>query len=129
MILETSALVAILLREGQASALSLKLARAARVVVPVHVLLEASMVLVGRKAGAEEVEDLDAYLRQIGAEVLPFTAPHAEAARLAFLRYGKGRDPAGLNFGDCMSYAVARVEGLPLLFVGDDFTRTDVPAA
>lgn len=129
MILDTSALVAILLREGEAAALSLKLARAGRVVVPAHVILEASMVLVGRKAGPEEVEDLDAYLRQIGAEVLPFTAAQAEAARRAFLRFGKGRDPAGLNFGDCMSYAAARVEGLPLLFVGGDFARTDVAAA
>jgi ribonuclease VapC len=128
MIIDTSALVAILTAEAQAAALSVRVARAGRAVVPAHVLLEASMVLAGRKT-PEELPDLDAYLARIGAEVLPFTAAHAEAARLAFLRYGKGRDPAGLNFGDCMSYAVARVEALPLLFVGQDFARTDVAAA
>ena len=128
MILETSALVAILTAEAEAAALSQRLALAARVVVPAHVVLEASMVLVGRKT-PEEIADLDAYLARIGAEIVPFGAAHAWAARDAFLRYGKGRHPAALNFGDCMSYAVARVEGLPLLFVGGDFGRTDVARA
>lgn len=128
MILETSALVAILTDEEGAAALSRRLADAGRVIVPAHVLLEASMVLVGRKT-PEEIADLDAYLARIHAEVLPFTAAHARGAREAFLRYGKGRHPAGLNFGDCMSYAVAQVERLPLLYVGDDFARTDITAA
>ena len=68
-------------------------------------------------------------LRNMGAEIVPFTEEHYEAALSAFLRYGKGRHPAGLNFGDCMSYAFARVSGLPLLYTGGDFSKTDVPTA
>jgi len=68
-------------------------------------------------------------LRSIGAEIVPFGEEHYEAAVSAFLRYGKGRHPAGLNFGDCMSYALARVSGLPLLYIGDDFSKTDIQSA
>lgn len=128
MILETSALVAILRRESDAPRLTLRISEAVRIVVPAPVLLEASMVMAGQ-VGPEGLALIDAYLARIAAEVLPFTATHAAAARDAFLRYGKGRHPAALNFGDCMSYAVAKVEGLPLLYVGDDFGRTDLVAA
>jgi len=72
---------------------------------------------------------LHGLLRSIGAEIVPFTEEHYDAAVSAFLRYGKGRHPAGLNFGDCMSYAFARVSGLPLLYVGTDFSKTDITAA
>ena len=61
--------------------------------------------------------------------MVPFTEAHARPRRTAFLRYGKGRHPAGLNFGDCMAYAVAKAEGAPLLFTGGDFARTDVGVA
>lgn len=128
MILDSSALVAILRSEADGPRLTGLVTAATRIVVPVHVLLEASMVLAGR-LGPKAVEVIDAYLLEIEAEILPFTAAHAEAARQAFLTYGKGRHPAGLNFGDCMSYAVARVEGLPLLYVGNDFAQTDIAAA
>ncbi len=67
-------------------------------------------------------------LRRAGAEVIPFTEEHYEVALDAFLRYGKGRHPAALNFGDCLAYAVARLSGLPLLYVGDDFSKTDLAA-
>jgi ribonuclease VapC len=60
---------------------------------------------------------------------MPIGEPEARAAVAAFLRYGKGRHPAALNFGDCMAYAVAQAEAMPLLFTGEDFARTDVPAA
>lgn len=63
------------------------------------------------------------------AAMLPFTGAHAQAARDAFLAYGKGGHPAGLHFGDCMSYAVARLENLPLVFTGAEFARTEVAAA
>jgi ribonuclease VapC len=65
----------------------------------------------------------------MSAEIVPFTQEHYEAAVSAFLRYGKGRHPAGLNFGDCMSYALAVVSGLPLLYTGTDFSLTDVKTA
>ena len=68
-------------------------------------------------------------LRRLQVEIVPFTEVHYEAAVSAFLRYGKGRHPAGLNFGDCMSYAFARVSGLPLLYTGDDFSKTDIQSA
>ncbi len=61
-------------------------------------------------------------------EVIPFTAEHYEVAVDAFERFGKGRHPAALNFGDCLTYAVARLSGLPLLYTGDDFARTDLTA-
>ena len=69
------------------------------------------------------------FLRDIGAEVVAFHEQHLEAATTAFLRFGRGRHPAALNFGDCMSYAVASVAGMPLLFTGEDFARTDIARA
>ena len=65
----------------------------------------------------------------LGLAVVPFEAVHAREAREAFLRYGRGRHPAGLNFGDCLTYAVARVAGQALLFVGSDFRQTDLEPA
>ena len=72
---------------------------------------------------------LQGVLRSIGAEIVPFQEEHYEAAVSAFLRYGKGRHPARLNFGDCMSYALAVITGLPLLYTGDDFSKTDIQSA
>jgi len=68
-------------------------------------------------------------LRAIGAEIVPFTEEHYDVAVSAFLRYGKGRHPAALNFGDCVSYALARASGLPLLYTGTDFSKTDITPA
>ena len=98
---------------------------AASVIVPAPVLVEAGMVMALR-TGAGGLTDLDDLLARRGARVLPFSEMHARAAVAAFDRYGKGRHPEGLNFGDCMAYAVAKAEGAPLLFVGEDFRRTDV---
>lgn len=128
MIVDTSALVAILNEEADAVRLSTLLGGIKRVIVPPHVVLEASMVLL-RLKGWDSQPRLDRYLAELGAVILPFTREHAEAAREAFRAYGKGRHPAALNFGDCMSYAVAKVEGLPLLWVGEDFGRTDAVGA
>ena len=86
------------------------------------------MVLAGRKNEAA-LDRLDAYLRESSISVMPFTLEHALVARQAFLRYGKGRHKAALNFGDCIAYATAKLEGMPLLFKGDDFALTDVEAA
>jgi ribonuclease VapC len=65
----------------------------------------------------------------MNAEIIDFSEDHYEAALSAFLRFGKGRHPASLNFGDCMSYALASVSGLPLLYAGTDFSRTDIQSA
>ena len=66
------------------------------------------------------------FIRDFRIEIIPITAEHAREARLARRRYGKGVHPAGLNFGDCLVYGVAKVEGQPLLFKGDDFSQTDI---
>ena len=66
------------------------------------------------------------FLREMNVEVIPFTTEHYEVAVDAFERFGKGRHPAALNFGDCLTYAVARLSGLPLLYTGEDFARTDL---
>jgi ribonuclease VapC len=77
----------------------------------------------------EILDRLDHLLHIALIETIPFTADHAVVARQAFLRYGKRRHPAALNFGDCIAYAAARLEAMPLLFNGDDFRLTDVEAA
>ncbi len=73
--------------------------------------------------------ELDVFLERAEIELIPVTTEHLEAARRAWRRFGKGNHPAALNFGDCFAYALAKVENEPLLFKGDDFTRTDVEAA
>lgn len=128
MIVDSSALVAILTEEEDAVVLNRAIARSVSCSISAPNLLETAMVLSGRR-GQAPVDALDAYLRKAGISVLPFTADHALLARQAFLRYGKGRHKAGLNFGDCIAYAAAKLEGMPLLFKGDDFALTDVEAA
>jgi ribonuclease VapC len=128
MVVDSSALVAILREEPGHEPLLQKALLADRIVVGTSVMFETAMVLSGRW-NRDARSTLHGLLRTIGAEIVPFTEEHYEAALSAFLRYGKGRHPAGLNFGDCMSYALARVSGLPLLYIGDDFSKTDVQAA
>jgi ribonuclease VapC len=76
--------------------------------------------------GAVGSDDLDQFVRDAGIEVVPVTEDHARLAREGFARFGKGRHAAGLNFGDCFSYALAKASGHPLLFKGNDFSHTDV---
>jgi ribonuclease VapC len=128
MVLDSSALVAILREEPGHEGLLPKALSADRTVVGAPVAFEAAMVLSGRWH-RDARSTLHGLLRSIGAEIVPFSEEHYEAAVSAFLRYGKGRHPAGLNFGDCMSYALARVSGLPLLYIGNDFSKTDFTAA
>ena len=86
------------------------------------------MVLLGRK-GEDALRDLDFFVARSLFEIAPFTESQARIARTAFVRYGKGRHPAALNFGDCMAYALARETGEELLFKGTDFGLTDVAVA
>jgi len=125
MVVDSSALVAILLAEAGYERLRDAIIRADEILVPAPVRVEAGIVMASR-TGPGGLVDLADLLVRTGARVLPFTDAHARTATEAFLRYGKGRHPAGLNFGDCMAYAVAQAEGAPLLFTGDDFARTDV---
>jgi len=83
------------------------------------------MVCISRGLSATSGE-VDGLPRQLGIDVVPFTAEHAAGAARAFERYGRGRHPAKLNYGDCMAYATAKLAGEPLLYVGDDFAKTDI---
>ncbi len=125
MVLDSSAIVAIILAEPDCDRLLEHTSQASVLAVGAPTLVEAALVLSSRlKRDARPL--LHNFLRQGEVEVVPFTEDHYEVALDAFQRYGKGRHPAALNFGDCLSYAVARVSGLPLLFTGTDFSKTDL---
>ncbi len=128
MILDSSVIVAIALREPGHEALVEKLRSADTLGIATPSLTEAGMVLSSR-LGVEPQALLDRFLRDFGVVPVAFGDLHWREALEAFRRFGKGRHPAALNFGDCLSYATARLAGHPLLFVGDDFPRTDIEAA
>jgi ribonuclease VapC len=125
---DTSVLVSMLLQEPGAQQFADKLKQTEFVVVGAPTLLETSMVLTGR-VGQEASWRLDELLRDVKPIIENFNEVHWRTAREAFMRFGKGRHPARLNFGDCMAYAVARVAGAPLLYTGDNFAKTDIEAA
>jgi ribonuclease VapC len=127
-ILDSSAIVTIILRElGSDRVLdAMEAADACRVGAPT--LVETAMVLTGR-LGDEGRTMLLSLLQEVNIDVLPFGDAHWRIAQSAFVRYGKGRHPAALNFGDCLTYATAYVAGEPLLCVGEDFGQTDLELA
>ena len=128
MVLDTSALLAILFGEPEAAAMVRAVAQDATRRVGAATLVEASAVVTARKGSGGEVA-LDALLERMRIDVVPMSVDAARLARLAYARFGKGvGNPAVLNFGDCLSYGVAMAEREPLLFKGDDFSRTDVAA-
>lgn len=128
MVADTSALIAVLLREPTANRLTETLDAARVVRCSAVSLVEAAMVMQSR-LGERGERELDLLVARLRVEIVPVTVEQAEVARSAFRRFGKGRHPAGLNFGDCFSYALARALGEPLLFVGNDFSQTDVQVA
>lgn len=127
MILDSSAILAILLGEPDTDLLRTKI-ESDPVGVGAPTLFETAVVLANRRGWAF-LEHLDAFLRDLAVSVVPFQAGHWAAALEAHRRFGKGRHPAALNFGDCMAYAVAKIAGEPLLCTGNDFPRTDLPLA
>jgi ribonuclease VapC len=128
MVLHSSAIVAVHLKEPGHERLIDAIDHAEIVVVGIPTLLETAMVLSARLS-QDARPLLLAFLRRLEAEVVAFNQEHLDSATTAFLRFGRGRHPAGLNFGDCMSYAIASVAGLPLLFTGEDLARTDIAQA
>ncbi|MGQ3215945.1 MAG: type II toxin-antitoxin system VapC family toxin [Shinella sp.] len=128
MVIDTSAIVAIALDEPDALTFEERIADDPVRLISAATVLEAAMVLETRlgEAGGSE---LDLWLHKIGAEIVPVSPGDADQARRAWRRYGKGRHPAGLNYGDCFSYALAFMTGEPLLFKGNDFSQTDISAA
>jgi ribonuclease VapC len=127
MVLDTSALAAILFSEPDAGFFEGVLSDASPLRISAATLVEISMV-VESKLGDAGSRELDLLLYKTGVEVAPVSAEQAEIARGAFRRFGKGRHPAGLNFGDCFSYALAKSTGEPLLCKGADFPKTDIEA-
>jgi ribonuclease VapC len=128
MIVDTSALVAILYGEPEARNFveRIRAADVCRISVANHV--ELSMV-VDSQLGPNGTRQADAFLRRAGVVVEPVTLEQGDLARQAFLDFGEGRHKAGLNFGDCFAYALARATGEALLFKGDDFALTDIRRA
>lgn len=128
MIVDSSALLAIVLREQGYERLELALGSAESVGVGAPTLVETAVVLHSR-IGALSRTLLVRLLHDSGAACLPFGEPHWPVAVGAFARFGRGRHPAALNFGDCLTYATAKVANRPLLCLGDDFVHTDLALA
>lgn len=128
MVIDTSAIVAILRNEPEALRLEKALVADEIRLVPATCVLEARMVLVSRR-GDHVLAEIDLWLRKIEADIIAVDADLVDMATQAWLTYGKGRHPATLNFADCLSYALAKRADEPLLFIGNDFSQTDIQAA
>ena len=129
MVVDTSALVAIVLGEDDAEHyLSAIVASSQGLQVSAVSAAEAAIVVEARQ-GPSAAADLNLLLERSGAQIATCDMAQVRAAVAAWRRFGKGRHPAALNLGDCFSYALARVTGEPLLYKGNDFSQTDVPAA
>lgn len=126
--IDSSAWVAIRFKEPGYELLFEKVTRADTVLVSGPTVLEIAIVL-ARRFVVDPRHSLTSDFETYGVQVVPLNQRHADVAIHAFLRYGKGRHPAKLNFGDCLSYAVASLAGIPLLSTGDDFSKTDIEAA
>lgn len=125
MVLDTSALVAILRDEPERVEFVQLVTTADDPLISAATLVETSIVLQA-KFGDDSVADLDQLLQAAAVRCIAVDAEQALAAREAWARYGRGRSPAALNFGDCFSYALATATSRPLLFKGNDFLHTDV---
>lgn len=129
-VIDTSAIIAILQGEPEAIAFRDAMTDASGVCMSAVSLQEAAMVLAGRLGSTDNPwAALDRLIATVGIEIVPHDRALAHVARDACLRFGKGHHPAGLNCGDCAAYALAKARNLPLLFKGNDFARTDLMAA
>ncbi len=128
MIVDSSAVLAVLFRESDADRYGLALAEVAPCRMSLANFLETAIVLESRN-GTAAGQQLDALLEDAQIELVPVTPEQAHAARRAWRRFGKGNHPAALNFGDCFAYALAEITGEPLLFKGRDFALTDIETA
>ncbi len=128
MIIDTSAIVAILFNEDDADIYARAITKADSCRVSAATFVEAAIVVAAQTKNVGS-NQLDAFFRRAGIIVEPVTEEQAHIARQAFTDFGKGRHAAGLNYGDCFSYALAKSTGEPLLFKGKDFAKTDLLAA
>ncbi len=127
-VVDSSALIAILDKEPDAALYAEAIAEADTPLISAATLLELHIVMLNRH-GARAAQIVDRLIQNAALQIEDFTAQHVALAREAYDRYGKGRNVAGLNYGDCFSYALAKATGLPLLFKGQDFSKTDLVAA
>lgn len=125
-VVDTSALIAILQSEPEAEHFLDVLERSAQCLIGAPTRFEALLVTARHPTGQA---DLLTLIDELAIEIVDWTSAHADFANCAFLEYGKGQHPAKLNFGDCMAYALAKSMNAPLLFKGDDFALTDVRRA
>jgi ribonuclease VapC len=129
MVVDTSALVAIVYTEPDHRELEQAIAADDTRLISAASVIEASIVVTrraGADAAARALTILDGVIGSLGLTIEPVTAAHVDLARAAYVRYGKGMNAAGLNYGDCFSYALAKDSGEPPLFKGDDFAHTDI---
>jgi ribonuclease VapC len=127
--IDSSALIAIFRLEPEADAFLKTIVAAEARVISALSLLETAIVMSGGAKDGSAFAPLDEFLIEAAIQIVPFDAGQAALAREAFLRFGKGRHPAGLNLGECAAYALAKAKGAPLLFKGADFPQTDVAPA
>jgi len=127
-ILDTSAIIAVLFDENDARIYASAIARADACRMSAATFVEVAIVVEAQTKSSGS-RQLDAFMRRASIAIEPVTEEHAHLARQAFTDFGKGRHPAGLNYGDCFSYALAKASGEPLLFKGKDFAKTDLVAA
>lgn len=125
MVLDTSALLAVLFDEPEREEFTRRIAAASPRLVSAATLIEASVVVEARR-GETAGRELDLFLHRADVQTVAVDADQVLVARAAWRRYGKGRHPAGLNFGDLFAYALARASGHELLYKGDDFAQTDL---
>jgi ribonuclease VapC len=128
MIIDTSAIIAVLFNEDDAKDYAQLITQSDSRRMSAATFVETAIV-VETQTKTSGSRQLDAFLRRADIAIEPFTEEHAHIARQAFIDFGKGRHPAGLNYGDCFSYALAKATGEPLLFKGKDFSKTDLVAA
>jgi ribonuclease VapC len=128
MVIDTSAVLAILLDEPERRRFNETIQADPKRLISAATVLESGIVLEAR-GGELAGREMDLFLHRARFEVTPVDADQVEIARAAFRKFGKGRHPAGLNFGDCFSYALAKASGQPLLFKGEGFAQTDIGAA
>jgi ribonuclease VapC len=128
MVVDSPAVIAILKNEPSANLLREAVLGSERCLMPAPGMVESSIVIEAQR-GSAGVREFDALLHELAIEIVPFDFEQALIAREAFRRFGKGRHPAGLNFGDCLAYALAKLLAEPLLFIGEDFAKTDIAAA
>jgi len=128
MVIDTSALIAILLNEAETEAFAKAIAADPKRLISAFNLIEAAIVIEAKKGAAGGIE-LDLLLHRARIETVAISAEQVELARTAWRVYGKGNHPAGLNIGDCCAYALAKYSGEPLLFKDGDFALTDIPSA